>query len=173
FSYGQTTVTLTGISFGGDNESNLCTKAYELLKKDHPGMRAIKMHLHKTIPDGAGLGGGSADASFTLQLLNKIYDLKLSVEQLMDYAVQLGSDCPFFILNKPCIASGRGEKLKPVNIDFSLYKFILVNPGIQIHTGNAFAQTTPALPADPVGQIIQRPVTSWRPSLKNDFEQPV
>ena len=128
------------------------------------------MYLHKTIPPGAGLGGGSADASFTLKLLNKTFELGLSEKQLTEYAVQLGSDCPFFIINKPCFATGKGERLESISIDLSLYKFILVNPGIHIHTVNAFAQTTPALPARSIKNIIRQPVATWKETLKNDFE---
>src|SRR6185436_3785775 len=101
----------SGFSIEGETEKNLCVKAYHLLKKDFPNLPAIQMHLHKTIPMGAGLGGGSADGAFTLKLLNKKFDLNLSEKQLINYSLQLGSDCPFFILNKPCFATGRGEIL--------------------------------------------------------------
>lgn len=165
--------TSSGIHIEGSNENNLCIKAYHLLKKDFPRLEGAHMHLYKSIPAGAGLGGGSADASFTLKLLNKVFDLKLAEKQLMDYAILLGSDCPFFIINKPSFATGKGEVIEPVNIDLRRYKFILVNPGIHIHTANAFAQITPALPARSIKQIIQQPVTAWKNELKNDFEVPV
>src|SRR5687768_3665221 len=100
-----------------DSTDNLCLKAYNLLKHDFPQLPPIKMHLHKSIPLGAGLGGGSSDAAFTLRLLNYKFDLSLKTEQLIDYALRLGSDVPFFIINKPCFATGRGEILEPVNVD--------------------------------------------------------
>jgi 4-diphosphocytidyl-2-C-methyl-D-erythritol kinase len=163
----------SGIRIETNNESNLCIKAYQLLKKDFSRLEGTLMHLHKNIPAGAGLGGGSADAAFALKLLNAIFDLKLTTEQLIDYAVSLGSDCPFFIINKPCFASGKGEVLEPVNIDLSRYKFILINPGIHIHTADAFSQITPALPSRSIKQIIQQPLTEWNNEIKNDFEGPV
>ena len=93
---------------------NLCVKAYHLLKKDFPQLPAVKIHLHKAIPMGAGLGGGSADAAFMLNMLNEKFNLNLSTDQLINYALQLGSDCPFFIINKPCFATGRGEMLEEI-----------------------------------------------------------
>ncbi len=165
--------TSSGLSIDDDNENNLCIRAYQLLKKDFPQVSEIQMHLHKIIPAGAGLGGGSADASFTLNLLNKIFDLRLDAAQLMMYAENLGSDCPFFIINKPSYATGKGETLEPIEIELSRYKFILVNPGIIIHTANAFSRITPSVPEQSVKDIMQQPVTTWKENLKNDFEYPV
>ena len=92
---------------------------------------------------GAGLGGGSADAAFTLLLLNEKYQLNLSTEQLQDYALQLGSDCPFFIINKPCLGTGRGEILRTIDLDLSRYSFILIYPGIHIPSAWAFPKLLP------------------------------
>ena len=153
-----------------DRENNLCTRAYQLLKKDFPDLPGVQMHLHKAIPIGAGLGGGSADAAFTLKLLNEKFNLQLSTDRLLDYALQLGSDCPFFIINKTCHATGRGEKLEPVNINLSGYKIIVVNPGIHINTGLAFAGIVPAPAAKTISEVIQQPPASWRNELFNDFE---
>jgi 4-diphosphocytidyl-2-C-methyl-D-erythritol kinase len=164
---------MTGLSVQGNSSDNLCMKAYHLLKKDFPQLPAIQMHLHKAIPMGAGLGGGSADGAFTLQLLNNKFSLGLSQQQLLDYALQLGSDCPFFIINQPCLGKGRGELLQPVSVNLSGYSFMLVHPGIHINTGWAFSQLSPTLPAVPLEQVIQQPVESWYPILKNDFEAPV
>jgi len=163
----------SGLSINGNPDDNLCIKAYNLLKKDFPQLAGIQMHLHKAIPAGAGLGGGSADAAFTLRLLNEKYNLNLSSDQLISYALQLGSDCPFFIINKPCFATGRGEILEPTAIDLSSYKFIIVNPGIHISTANAFSGITPALPIKSVKEIIQQPIETWKNELVNDFENPV
>ena len=131
------------------------------------------MHLHKSIPLGAGLGGGSADAAFTLQLLNEKFELNLTAQQLMEYAAELGSDCPFFILNKPCFATGRGELLEEINIDLTAYKFIIVNPGIHINTGDAFVKLKPAIPPQSIKNIITTPVKNWKNELFNDFEKVV
>ena len=165
--------TSSGLIVDGNMDDNICIKAYYLLKKDFPELPQIKMHLHKAIPMGAGLGGGSADAAFTLQLLNKKFNLDLSFTQLINYAAQLGSDCPFFIINKPCFATGRGEILEEINIDLSKYKIVLVNPGIHVNTGWAFSQLTPALPAKSIKEIIAQPINTWQKELQNDFEKPV
>ena len=163
--------TSSGISI--DNTSNTCTKAYDLLKKDFPQLPGLQMHLHKNIPIGAGLGGGSSDGAFALKLLNNYFKLAISEEKLLDYSLQIGSDCPFFIKNTPCIASGRGEILEPVSLGLSGYTVCLINPGIHINTGWAFSQITPAIPATTVKEIIALPVEKWNGLLLNDFEEPV
>lgn len=159
----------TGIS-GGAVENNLCLKAYQLLRNDYPSLPEIKMHLHKAIPVGAGMGGGSADAAFTLLLLNEKYDLNLSFEKLSTYALQLGSDCPFFLLNKPCLATALGEKMKKIDVSLSAYKILLVNPGLHISTKELFNKITPSAPGKSISEIIQQPVETWKDELKNDFE---
>ena len=164
---------LSGLTVQGKAEDNLCIKAYNLLKKDHPQLGDVDMYLHKAIPMGAGLGGGSADGAFALQLFNDKFQLKLSREQLLDYSLQLGSDCPFFIINKPCFAKGRGELLQSIQLDLSAYSFLVVHPGVHINTGWAFSQLTPAPAPKPLQHIIQQPVDTWRNELKNDFEAPV
>lgn len=166
--------TSSGLAVAGDPQKNLCIKAYNLLKKDFPSLPPVHMHLHKTIPMGAGLGGGSADGAFTLKLLNEKFQLGLSTQQLIDYALQLGSDCPFFILNKPVYATGRGEIMKPVNLDLSAYQFVIVNPGIHVNTGWAFAQLqlNDAIRPD-LRTIVQQPISTWKAQLINDFEAPV
>jgi 4-diphosphocytidyl-2-C-methyl-D-erythritol kinase len=167
------TFTTSGLTVDGTAADNICIKAYGLLKKDYPQLPNIKMHLHKAIPMGAGLGGGSADGTFTLTLLNQKFNLGLSNTQLIDYALQLGSDCPFFIINTPSFATGRGELLQPIPVDLSFYKIVIVNPGIHVNTGWAFSQLTPALPQKSIQEIIMQPVTHWKSSLQNDFEKPV
>jgi len=164
---------ITGLAIDGQRENNLCIKAYHLLKKDFPQLPSVQIHLHKTIPVGSGLGGGSADGAFTLKLLNKKFDLSLSEKQLIDYALQLGSDCPFFILNKPCFATGRGETLTQADIDLSKFKVVIVHPGIHISTAWAFSNIKPAVPAKSLKEIIQQPISTWKEELKNDFEEPV
>lgn len=163
--------TTTGLSINTDD--NLCIKAYNLLKQDFPNLPLVKMHLHKAIPLGAGLGGGSSDASFTLSLLNEKFSLNIKPEKLISYAIQLGSDCPFFIINKPCIATGRGEILQPINIDLSNYKILIVNPGIHIDTKWAFSKITPKQPSVSIKEIVSQPIETWKEQLQNDFEVPV
>lgn len=163
--------TITGLPVKGEAASNLCIRAYKLLKKDFQNLPHIQVHLHKVIPTGAGLGGGSADAAYTLLLLNDLFHLKISHERLIDYAAQLGSDCPFFIINKPCFAKGRGEKLEELKVDLSNYEFIIIHPNIHIDTGRAFLSITPALPARSLKEIIASPLYTWKDELINDFEK--
>ena len=163
----------SGFSIEGEPEKNLCIKAYDLLKKDFPQLPAVQMHLHKAIPMGAGLGGGSADGAFTLKLLNKKFDLSLSEKQLINYSLQLGSDCPFFILNKPCFATSRGEILEQTELDLSDYKFLLVQPLVHISTAWAFSTIKTLKPVKSIKQIIQQSILTWKAELINDFEKPV
>ncbi len=167
------TFTSSGLAINGDPSDNLCFKAYEILKKDYPTIPNIKMHLHKTIPMGAGLGGGSSDGAFTLVALNQLFNLQIPEQALLDYALQLGSDCPFFIINTPAFATGRGEILKPINVNLDGYSIVIVNPGIAISTKLAFSLITPKVPDTNMEAIICEPVTSWKEKLINDFEQPI
>ncbi len=163
----------SGISIDGNPDDNICVKAYNMLKKDFPNIPGILMHLHKRIPTGAGLGGGSADGAFTLRLLNNLFNLQLKDEQLASYALQLGSDCPFFILNKPCFAQGKGERLENIAINLTGYEILLVHPGIHINTAKAFAGMVPRVPEKSIYGIIQQPVSTWRAELVNDFERTI
>lgn len=163
----------SGLPVAGDPENNLCVKAYRLLKKDFPSLPGVQVHLLKAIPMGAGLGGGSADGAFMLRLLNERYALGLTSPQLASYALQLGSDCPFFIYNQPCFATGRGELLEPVSLDLSMYHIVLVNPGIHVSTAFAFANIQPKPPVTSIKDIIRLPVTDWKHALVNDFEKGV
>ena len=166
----------SGNLINGETKDNLCLRAYYLLKKDFPDLPAVKIHLHKNIPMGAGLGGGSADAAFTLQLLNKLFTLNITTEKLHDYSLQLGSDCPFFIINAPCIGTGRGEVLQEIELDLSGYKIVLVNPSIHVNTGEAFSNLNLApksLSRNSLKNKIQQPIETWKYNVENDFELPV
>jgi 4-diphosphocytidyl-2-C-methyl-D-erythritol kinase len=165
--------TSSGLEIPSTPEQNSCVKAYRLLKKDIAGLPAIKMHLHKVIPSGAGLGGGSSDGAFALVLLNKKFNLELSQDQLHNYALQLGSDCPFFIKNQPCYATGRGEILQPFELNLSDYKIVLVNPKIHIETAQAFSKIIPDNKRLSIKDVIKKPVAQWKDVLKNDFEESV
>ena len=160
----------SGLVVEGKRGDNICVKAFHLLKKDFPQLPSVQMHLHKTIPMGAGLGGGSADGAFALLLLNKKFFLNIAEEKLIDYALRLGSDCPFFIKNTPCYATGRGEKMESLSLDLSSYKFVIVNPGIHINTGWAFSQIAPSAERRSIKDIIQQPIEEWKNQLTNDFE---
>jgi 4-diphosphocytidyl-2-C-methyl-D-erythritol kinase len=167
-----TTLFTSGLESGAAAE-NSCLKAYRLVKRDFPHLPPVAIHLHKAIPAGGGLGGGSADAAFTLLLLNRKFDLNLTEDDLQRYALELGSDCPFFIKNAPCLATGRGEVLQPHPLHLSGYKIVLVNPGIHINTGWAFTQIQPGPPHVNLAAILQRPVLEWQHHLFNVFEPPV
>ena len=164
----------SGLPIPVEMEHNLCLKAFRLIKNDFPNIPPIKLHLHKNIPMGAGLGGGSADAAFTLCLINDKFNLGISKQKLQEYALQLGSDCPFFLINQPSLAKGRGEVLTEFKVDLSGYKLLVVNPGIPINTAWAFSKIKIAHEQrEPIDQILQIPVTEWKKQLVNDFEKPV
>jgi 4-diphosphocytidyl-2-C-methyl-D-erythritol kinase len=163
--------TMSGLKIEGPIKNNLCIKAYKLLKKNYPSLPHIQMHLHKVVPSRAGLGGGSADAAYTLKLLNEKFKLRMTTEQLMNYALELGSDCPFFILNAPCYATGRGEITEPIALDLSNYKIAIVNPGISINTGKAFLQIRPSEPRQTLKDIVKIPIERWKDHIYNDFEK--
>jgi 4-diphosphocytidyl-2-C-methyl-D-erythritol kinase len=167
----QFSFTQTGIHIDSATEDNLCVKAYRILEKEYD-LPPVSIYLHKTIPFGAGLGGGSSDASSSLVILNTIFDLHISSEGLKSYAAMLGSDCAFFIDNVPAKASGRGEILEPVEVDISGLHISIVNPaGIHISTKEAYANVTPQTPDLPVSEIIKLPVEQWKDKLHNDFEK--
>ena len=167
------TMNHSGITVPGDPAQNLCLKAYHLLKKDFPTLPAVQMYLHKNIPMGAGLGGGSSDGTAALMILNQQFTLGLNDQQLIAYASQLGSDCPFFVYNKACHATGRGEVLTPIQLDLSNYQFLLVHPGVHIATAWAFQQLNPHIKSESIQAIIEKPITDWKNYLINDFEAPV
>ncbi len=168
FSFSQ-----TGLPIPGELNSNLCFKAYKLLKKDHPDLPSIKVHLHKIIPMGAGMGGGSSDGAFMLRLLNEKFNLQLDQSTLKQYALQLGSDCPFFIDNTPCSATGRGEILEPISLDLKGKNLVLVCPGIHVSTAQAFANINLSPEAIFSKEIVKMPIEEWKALLINDFEETV
>ncbi len=163
----------SGLPIPGNPNDNICIQAIGLLKSKFPQITSLQVHLHKSIPMGAGLGGGSADAAFTLILLNKYFHLNLSPDQLSELALELGSDCPFFIKNKSCFAKGRGEILEEIKLNLSAYKILLINPGIHINTTWAFSQISPAVPIKSIKEIISQPIESWKAELVNVFENPI
>ncbi|MCC9166067.1 4-(cytidine 5'-diphospho)-2-C-methyl-D-erythritol kinase [Pontibacter harenae] len=162
--------TTSGLPVPGDPDVNLCLKAYRLLKKEHD-LPPVHMHLHKVIPMGAGLGGGSSDAAFVLRMLNQQFELNLSVDELQNYARQLGSDCAFFIENKPVIAVEKGDVFQPFELDLSGYSCVVVYPGIHITTAEAYGNVLPKEPSCGIGLLLKQDVRVWPDILKNDFEE--
>jgi 4-diphosphocytidyl-2-C-methyl-D-erythritol kinase len=164
----------SGIPIPGEASQNLCVRAYHLLRQDFPGLPSIMLHLHKNIPTGAGLGGGSSDGAFTLRLLNTKFRLGISVEKLADYALSLGSDAPFFVQDKPCYGGRRGEALEPFEVNLPGYSIVLVNPGIEISTAWAFGQIVPQQRVDHIMHDLSEGNPGiWKDKLVNDFEKPV
>ncbi len=171
-SAGSFSFTSSGIPIPGDPAGNLCVKAYQAIKKDMD-LSPVQMHLHKVVPIGAGLGGGSADGAFTIRLLNTNFNLGLSAVQMEDYARTLGSDCAFFIRNKPVFCYGKGDQFSEIQVNLSGYFIVLVNPQIHVGTAEAYAGITPMQPATSLQEILQGSVASWRGKLINDFEKTV
>ena len=165
-------ITMKGAGFSEDITSNLCYKAYSLLQQ-HFALPAMECFLQKTIPSGAGLGGGSSDAAATLQMINELAGLKLSEEKLREFAAMLGSDCPFFILNKPMQATGRGTTFKPVQLSLNGYYIVIVMPPFTMSTKEAYSLINPTIPEIPIESLIMLPVAQWKYVLKNDFEEKV
>ncbi len=163
----------SGISIPGKEEDNLCLKAYYLLKKDFD-LQPVSIHLHKIIPTGAGLGGGSSDAAHSLKLLNTIFNLQLSIDTLKNYASRLGSDCGFFIESKPMLGEGRGELLSSIAIDLRGYYLVLAKPDVHVSTAEAYAGVAPQLSFYNIKSVLEyTPMVEWKRILKNDFEESV
>lgn len=159
----------TGIAVPGKPEDNICLKAYYLILKDFK-VPPVKIHLHKNIPIGAGLGGGSSDASFFIKLMNDKFALGLSNEKMENYASQLGADCAFFIRNQPVYASGKGDQFENIHLDLSRYFIVLVMPGIHVPTSAAFNGISPSPSTKNLKDLIKSDVTEWENSVVNDFE---
>ncbi len=169
----STKIILSGLKIPGTANENLTLGAYKLLKKKYPVIADLEIHLHKTIPMGAGLGGGSSDAAGMLQLLNQYFDLHIPVEELNEFATTLGSDCSFFLQSLPCFASGRGEMLVPIHFNLDKYSILLIHPEIQIATSWAYSRIQPVSPAYSLKESILQPVQNWKALIHNDFEIPV
>jgi 4-diphosphocytidyl-2-C-methyl-D-erythritol kinase len=164
--------TSSGLAIPGKVEDNLCLKAYHLLKNEFD-IPPVHIHLHKIIPMGGGLGGGSSNGAFTLKLLNDLFQLNLSTEELKEKAAQLGSDCAFFIENSPQVCTGRGEITTSIELDLSTYYLKIVNLGIHVSTAEAYGGIVPFQPTEKIAQIIQKAISTWKGKLKNDFEEGV
>lgn len=164
--------TSSGLALNIDQEENIVVKAYRLLAADH-SLPGLDIHLHKVIPFGAGLGGGSSDAAFLLKGLNDYFELGLFVSQLKKYAVKLGADCSFFLENKPAFGCGIGEQLQPVNFSLSGYYIVLVKPPFGVGTKEAYAGIKPAIPKISVLDSIKQSPDKWQNCIANNFETSV
>lgn len=164
------TFTFSGISIEGPTENNLVYKAWKLLNADFD-IPPVHFHLHKVIPFGAGLGGGSADAAFALKMLNQFFSLQLNTMQLEKYAAQIGADCTFFVHNKPVFAEGIGNQFSPVSIDLSNYKIVILKPETGVRTPEAYRNIVPGTPTFDLKKLQQTDVEDWKTFVKNDFEK--
>ncbi len=163
----------SGITIPGNPDDNLCLKAYHLLKRDFTSLPPVRIHLHKHIPIGAGLGGGSSDASFFISLLNQKFGLGMENAQMEHYASKIGSDCAFFIQNKPAYAIEKGDQLSPLDLDLSNYFIVLVMPDVQVSTAEAYQGVQAAPVSKPLTELVKLPIQDWKLQIKNDFESSV
>lgn len=168
---GQARFEWTGLAIPGDTVDNLVTRAHKRLAEafDLPG---VSIHLHKVLPMGGGVGGGSADGTYTLRALNAVCNLGLSHDALMAHAAELGSDCPFFVQDGPALVRGRGEIVEPLHGELPLRHWwvVVANPGIHISTAEAFGDVTPAPRSTDWNALTTMPVSAWRDLIQNDFE---
>ena len=163
---------VSGIEISGNPEENICYKAFRLLQRDY-NFPEQQITLLKQIPVGAGLGGGSSDAAHLIKIIDKKFNLGLSVSEMEQYASSLGADCAFFIENKPVYATGKGDRFKPLTLDLSGYNIVLVKPGIHVSTAEAYAGMQPQPNEENLPELMKQPVESWKGQVKNDFERMV
>lgn len=163
---------VSGINIDGQKEDNLIYKAWELLNTNFK-LPSLRIHLHKAIPLGSGLGGGSSDAAFFMQAVNDYFHLGIGREEMKILTGQLGSDCPFFVENFPIMATGKGEILQPLSISLSGYYLLVIKPGIHVSSSKAYSMVQARKPETNLLEIISKPLEQWKGQLKNDFENPI
>lgn len=168
----DSTLTVTGRHVECPPEKNLVMKAYRAFERE-VGLPPVDIYLRKIIPDGAGLGGGSADAAFTLRMLNEIFKTGYSESELARVASGLGADCPFFIYNRPMLCTGTGVDMQPIDINLHGMDILIAKPDVSVPTATAYSHTSPAIPEMPVREIVAMGADSWAGRLKNDFEASV
>ena len=159
----------SGLEIPGDPKDNLVLKAYHLLKEKYE-LPELKIHLHKQIPMGAGLGGGSSDAAFFLKAVNREFNLGIESKELENLAAELGADCPFFIENNLRFVKGTGDVFEPIELSLQNYYISIVYPGVHISTKEAFASINPGPKNIDMRSILAQPLNIWRETLSNDFE---
>ncbi|HRG00321.1 MAG TPA: 4-(cytidine 5'-diphospho)-2-C-methyl-D-erythritol kinase [Bacteroidia bacterium] len=163
---------LSGLAIAGNIEDNLLYKAYQIIKQTKT-LPHINVYLHKTLPMGAGLGGGSADAAFFINLLNEQFSLNFTEAERIDIARQLGSDCAFFIKNTPVYATQKGDIFTDIKLDLSHLFIAIVYPNVHSNTKEAYSLVKPQQPIKSLLEIIQQPISTWKTDLINDFEKSI
>ena len=169
---GSVSFSSSGIEIPSNGGANLCEQVYNLMHEKYD-LPSVKIHLHKQVPIGAGLGGGSADGAFTAVMLNDLFDLGMSDDEMQALVSRVGSDCPFFVRNQPAYVTGRGELLEPLNLDLSGCWIVLVNPGIHIGTAEAYAGIKPSNSKTSLKELLGSEVAEWNNIVKNDFEDSI
>lgn len=164
-----TELTESGLRTGCPPQENIVMKAWRLMHETY-GIGNVRMHLHKAVPSGAGLGGESADGAAALRMLDTLFSVGAGIRRLEALALKLGSDVPFFLHDAPQLCSGRGEVMRPAEIDLKGYWMVLVKPAICIPTAEAYAGITPRIPEEPLAKRLSRPIATWRDNLPNAFE---
>jgi len=163
------TFSASGKNIPGSAESNLCAMAFALMKEEY-SIPNVSIHLHKCIPMGAGLGGGSSDAAYVLMMINEMFELNLDMAVLQDLASRLGSDCPFFIHGQAAIAHGRGEIISALPLSLDTYHLLIIKPDIHINTAEAYSNIQAASHDMALIELAQKPIAEWRDQIFNDFE---
>ncbi|MDD4148834.1 MAG: 4-(cytidine 5'-diphospho)-2-C-methyl-D-erythritol kinase [Bacteroidales bacterium] len=161
-----------GLTIDCPIEQNLCYKAWKLIDDNHK-IGTVKIILYKNVPFGTGLGSGSADAAFTLKMLNDMFNIGIINDILIKYASQIGADCAFFIKNKPAFASGIGTELTEIKLDLSNYYLLICFSDISVNTTNAYKNCKPHLPEKKLADLIKLPIETWKSNIKNDFESSI
>lgn len=165
-------LTVSGFAIPGKEEDNLVLKAYDALSRIYK-LPPLKIHLHKSIPIGSGLGGGSADAAFFIQALNKEFKLDMEEKEMLSLAGKLGSDCPFFIINEAILVSGKGDTFQPASLDLNGKYLVIFKPKTNISTKMAYDLVHTGKPDTKLSAIISNPIEQWKDLLINDFESPI
>ena len=169
---GVTEMRVGGLPLEGDVNDNSVLKAYRLLKEQYD-LPAVKIYLEKVIPSGAGLGGGSSDASFAIKLFNDLFHLCMDIPQMESVAAKVGADCPFFIQNKPSYVTGIGDELQPIEFSLEGVSFLLVKPDDFVSTKEAYSKVSPKNTVLPLSEMVQKPISEWKYNIVNDFETSV
>lgn len=158
-----------GLVVDCDPEQNLCMKALRLMQRLY-GVGDVRITLDKRVPFGAGLGGGSSDATAVILAVNELFELGLSEDRLIEVAAMIGSDTAFFVRNTPQLCTGRGEKMEPIDLPLQGKYLAIAKPDESVSTKEAYSGVKPAVPQVRLNELLQRPIEEWQGDVKNDFE---
>lgn len=168
----QAILSTSGLPMECAAEKNLAVRAWRAVDERYR-IGGVKIHIHKVIPSGAGLGGGSSDAAFTINALDEIFSLGMSTGEKEEIAAALGSDVPFFIRNTPALCSGRGEIMEPFDIGLKDKRIEIIKPAVNVSTAEAYANCTPQIPARQLRERLLEPIGQWQENIRNGFEESV